>query len=173
MKKTFILSALFSNLVMAASNQPITNFNAQRYLGDWYEDARLPMLFESFCQAPIIANYSLDVNTNNVVVNNTCTILNRRISAIGVGIFSEGVDVGLLDVTFVPTWARNFSFVYADYRVLDTDYDSYSLVGSKSKKYLWILSRNPTLDTVKFQQLIQEAKDNGYDTGKLIYSNVN
>ena len=173
MKKFFGFCLLtMLNFIFAISNNPVTNFNAQRYLGSWYEVARLNYVFEYLCSPPIIADYSLDVNTKNVIIKNTCNFIkDNTVSVSGIGVFSEGDTVGLLNITFAPEWARDLNFLYADYRVLDTDYDSYALVGSASKKYLWILSRNRTLDTTKLQELVNEASQIGYDTDKLLYMN--
>ena len=59
---------------------------------------------------------------------------------------------------------------YSDYNVLMID-DEYqvALVGSKSPKYLWILSRTPILSTSLLGDLVREAQTRGYDTSKLIW----
>ena len=57
-----------------------------------------------------------------------------------------------------------------DYRVMmiDPDYQ-YALIGSKSAKYLWILSRTPQLkDNVK-EAILAEATRRGYDVSQLIW----
>ena len=63
-----------------------------------------------------------------------------------------------------------FGPFYSDYRVmmLSGDY-KYALVGSGSSKYLWILSRTPSLPGEIIDRILQEASDRGYDTGKLIW----
>ena len=63
-----------------------------------------------------------------------------------------------------------FGPFYSDYRVMmhDPDYQ-YALVGSKSAKYLWILSRTPKLDENVKQAILAEATRRGYDVSKLIW----
>jgi len=59
---------------------------------------------------------------------------------------------------------------YADYFIMDLDRKDYqyALIGSKSMKYLWILSRTPQMDESVLKNLINEAKGLGYETDKLI-----
>jgi apolipoprotein D and lipocalin family protein len=51
---------------------------------------------------------------------------------------------------------------------LDADY-RYTLVCGPNRGYLWILSRTPTLDAATRDRLVQTAKNNGFDTDKLIW----
>lgn len=70
---------------------------------------------------------------------------------------------GLLKVSF-------FWFFYSDYRILALDNDyQYALIGSKSKDYLWILSRNPIIDEGSLEEILTIATGLGYDTDKLIW----
>jgi lipocalin len=65
-----------------------------------------------------------------------------------------------------------FLFFYSPYRImmLDDDYQV-ALVGSKSPKYLWILSRSPQVSDIVIDALVEEAESRGYDTSKLIWVN--
>ena len=51
--------------------------------------------------------------------------------------------------------------------MLDEDYSA-ALVGSSSDKYLWVLSRTPSLPQSKLDKIIEEASRRGYDTSRLI-----
>ncbi len=65
-----------------------------------------------------------------------------------------------------------FMFFYSDYRILMLDEDySAALVGSSSDKYLWILSRTPSLPQSKLDRILAEARRRGYDTSRLIWVN--
>ena len=63
-----------------------------------------------------------------------------------------------------------FLFFYSDYNVLmlDSDY-RYALVGSRSPNYLWILAREPHIETSIRDEILAEAERLGYDTTKLIW----
>ena len=65
-----------------------------------------------------------------------------------------------------------FWFFYSDYNVLAMDErGQWALIGSKSPKYLWILSRMPSLEDATLRHIIALAKAKGYDTDKLIIDN--
>jgi lipocalin len=63
-----------------------------------------------------------------------------------------------------------FLFFDSEYNVMMVDEDyQISLVGSKSKNYLWILSRTPVPDPDLLNMILEEAEARGYDTSKLIW----
>ena len=63
-----------------------------------------------------------------------------------------------------------FGPFYGDYYILDLAPDySYSVVGSSSPKYLWILSRTPQLTTEVKNKIVSNLQRRGYDTAKLIW----
>ena len=74
-----------------------------------------------------------------------------------------GKQPGQLRVSF-------FLFFYSDYNILalGEDYD-WALVGSSSPKYLWILSRTPSLPEETLEHILDIARERGYDTDKLIW----
>ena len=80
-----------------------------------------------------------------------------------IGKAKAGERAGQLCVSF-------FWFFYSDYNILalGDNYD-WSLVGSKSDKYLWILSRTPTLPKSTIEKILSIAQQRGYDTSKLIW----
>ena len=70
---------------------------------------------------------------------------------------------GQLQVSF-------FGPFYGDYYILDLAPDySYSVVGSSSPKYLWILSRTPHLAPEVKGKILSDLHQRGYDTGKLLW----
>ena len=63
-----------------------------------------------------------------------------------------------------------FGPFYGDYYILDLAPDySYSVVGSSSPRYLWILSRTPQLTTEVKNKIVSNLQRRGYDTAKLIW----
>ena len=158
----------FSN---ANTIKPITNFDVNKYLGKWYEIARLPNRFEKKCIVPIMANYSINTEKQNeiIVVNQCNTIQNRMKSATGVAYFDSLTNVGKLKVTFLPKLLRWIPFSYGDYNVLFTDYNV-SMVSSSNHKYLWILSRSTELKKDNLNKILMMAKDQGFDIDKLIFN---
>jgi apolipoprotein D and lipocalin family protein len=167
----FIMSVLASAATLPVT--AITPFDSSRYLGAWYEVARLPMYFERHCEAPIIARYRLDPeNPQRILVSNSCQTSSGIKMANGVADFVERHHVAKLTVSFLPTLLRWLPFTRGDYWVLSTDYTGYALVGSPDHKYLWILSRSEKLDQVQVQRLLTLAQAQGYAIDQLIFQNL-
>jgi apolipoprotein D and lipocalin family protein len=143
--------------------KPVTPFQAQRYLGQWYEIARLDHSFERGLTR-VTATYSLRPEGGLKVVNagfDRATGAWKR--AEGRAAFVEGPDQGYLKVSF-------FGPFYGSYVVfeLDQEHYQYALVAGPNKSYLWLLARTPTLDPALRDRLLARAKALGFDTGKLI-----
>lgn len=139
----------------------VTNFDATRYMGRWYEIARLPNRFERDMDA-VTATYSLNENGSVTVVNR-----GRRDglwkSAEGRAKFAGPRDLGHLRVSF-------FGPFYADYKILELDPDySHALVTSGNYGYLWLLAREPRLPDATRDRLIDHAREIGFDTNQLIH----
>ncbi|MEW8382178.1 MAG: lipocalin family protein, partial [Candidatus Thiodiazotropha taylori] len=58
---------------------------------------------------------------------------------------------------------------WGDYWILGlgSDYD-YAVVGMPSRKYLWVLSRQPEITTEKWSVIEKIVQAAGYDPGRLI-----
>jgi apolipoprotein D and lipocalin family protein len=168
----FIILLCSLKLSFASEVSAITDFNSSAYLGTWYEIARLPNTFEKKCSIPIIANYSTNPDNNEqLIVTNQCTIENDKLNiANGNANFVSSTTIGKLEVTFLPKWLRWLPFIYGDYWVLYTDYDTVSVVGSPNHEYLWVLSRTKSLNYDVLAKAILIAQDQGFDTSKLIFN---
>ena len=157
--KIFILM-LIANIFAPTKidNEPVA-IELNRYLGKWYEIARFDHSFERDMQN-VTAEYKLLPSGNIQVINSG---YRDGVYRVAEGKAKTTSTPGLLRVAF-------FMNFYSDYRVLMIDKDyQYVLVGSKSPKYLWILSRTPKLDDATLQKIIDVAKQKGYDTDNLIY----
>ena len=103
-----------------------------------------------------------------ISVHNACRVADGdRVAADGVARPVEG-HPGQLQVRFVPDWLSWVPLVWADYWViaLDPGYQ-WAVVGEPDRKYLWILSRSPSMDTGLFEQLKARAEAMGYDLAPL------
>ena len=135
-------------------------FDLEKYLGSWYEIARIKNEFEPEMKK-VMAKYSLNLNGTIKIINSG--YLGNKIQWIE-GIAKTTSDPKLLRVSF-------YKNIFSDYRILfiDDDY-SYALVGGNSDNYLWILSRDSELreDIILF--LIRLAEDLGYKVDKLEFT---
>ena len=168
----FLLTFFSYSLLAATPVTAIRDFKADKYLGSWYEAARLPNFFERNCRAPIIAHYRADPkNDTAILVQNSCMKTDGKMSiANGVAHLTQTPTIGELKVTFLPTLLRWVPFTSGDYWVLYTDYTHYSLVGDPSHKYLWILSRNEHTTREQVAKLVEIAKAQGFATDELIFN---
>lgn len=174
LKYTLLLLTITTNLVFAdkdpAQVQAINNFEAQKYLGDWYEIARIPFYFENQCIYPVKASYQLD--GDNIAVTNSCmTNSGKTDIANGMAYFTESNTIGKLKVTFVPIWMRFTHIGRGDYWILYTDYN-YSLIGSPNHKYLWILSRYDNPESSEINKLLNIATQQGFDINQLHFNKI-
>lgn len=138
----------------------VTGFELQKYLGRWYEIARLPNRFEKDL-VNVTATYTLRDDGKVRVQNEGYMPEGKHKIAIGKAKMAGKSGEGYLRVSF-------FGPFYADYVIvaLDKEHYQYALVAS-SDKYLWILSRTPQLDINVYEKLLQKARELGFDTSKL------
>lgn len=163
MKKITTLSVLLCLLAgcskLTVDNSVVTNFDLNRFLGDWYEIARYDHKFERGMEQTK-ASYVLR-DDGKVTVLNTGVKNGKSKEAKGVAKLTD--TPARLRVSF-------FGPFYSDYRVmlLDDDYQ-YALIGGGSDDYLWILSRTPQISAEVKSKILAEAKRRGYDPSKLIW----
>lgn len=147
---------------------PVNNFDTTRYLGKWYEIARLDHSFERGL-SHVTADYSLRQDGGLKVLNRGYKDADAKWKeAEGKAYFVDKKDVGYLKVSF-------FGPFYGSYIVFDLDQHdySYSMISGPDKSYLWLLSRTPTMDPALQRRLVEKARGLGFDTSKLIYVKQN
>jgi len=143
--------------------KPVTGFEAERYMGKWYEIARLDHSFERHLNN-VSATYARGENGDILVLNKGYNVKTGEWKQIeGRARFLESETVGSLKVSF-------FGPFYGGYHIiaLDKQNYSYSMVTGPSRSYLWILSRSKTLDDSIYVELLSKASKWGFDTKNLI-----
>ena len=140
----------------------VSGFDLDRYLGTWYEIARLDHSFERGL-TNVTATYSLRDDGGVKVLNRGYdTSKQRWDEAEGKAYFLGDEDVGQLKVSF-------FGPFYGGYNVVELDSDyRYSLVAGPDRSYLWILARTPELDEATLERLVAKARELGFPTDELI-----
>jgi apolipoprotein D and lipocalin family protein len=166
MRKLSILLILFlTGCAKIPENvKPVENFELEKYLGKWYEIARLDHSFERGLSR-VTADYSLRDDGGVRVLNRGYSAKQDRWKeAEGKAYFVKGSDQGYLKVSF-------FGPFYGAYVVFELDHKNYqySLVCGPDKSYLWILARTPEIDSGLRESLVARATALGFDTGKLIF----
>ncbi len=148
---------------------PIPALDLPRYMGTWYEVAKYPNRFQRDCARDTRATYTLQPQ-GTVEVRNRCTRADGSVNeAVGEARRADArADGARLEVRFAPAWLSFLPFVWGDYWVLDLDPDyTLSAVGEPSGNYLWILSRTPQVDPVRYQALLGRLAARGIDVQRL------
>lgn len=144
--------------------KPVEPFQVERYLGTWYEIARLDHSFERGLTR-VSAQYSLRPDGGVRVINRGYLATEGKWkNAEGKAYFVNRSDQGFLKVSF-------FGPFYGSYVIFELDQKdyAYALVCGPDKSYLWILARSPRLDEETKNRLIGRAATLGFDTDKMIY----
>ncbi|HEY5850445.1 MAG TPA: lipocalin family protein [Lysobacter sp.] len=156
---------------MIHSSEPATvpSVDLTRYLGTWYEIARLPMRYEPEDFHNITATYSLNPDGTVKVDNRAVNGNGENEQSIGEATVVEGSGNAKLEVSFMPDELKWIPFTKGDYWILRVD-DGYraALVGSPDRKYLWLLSREPSLAEARQQEFLATAREQGYELDELI-----
>lgn len=143
---------------------PVTPFEAERYIGQWYEIARLDHWFERGLSR-VTATYSRRDDGGLRVINRGYAARDRAWKeAEGRAYFMHSPDQGALKVSF-------FGPFYGAYIILalDRQHYQYALVCGPDRSYLWILARTPHPDPQITADLVAQAAGLGFATDKLIW----
>ncbi|WOX04008.1 lipocalin family protein [Microbulbifer pacificus] len=142
--------------------QPIDNFEIDRYLGKWYEIARLDHSFERGLSR-VTAEYTLRHDGGVKVVNRGFDAQKAKWKeSVGRAYFVGAPNVGHLKVSF-------FGPFYGSYVIFELDKEyRYAMVSGPDRSYLWLLSRTPTVDESVKQRFLERAGELGFATAELI-----
>lgn len=138
-------------------------FDKEKYLGKWYEIARMDFKYERDLNNTT-AEYSVRDDGKIKVVNKGFNTQKKEWKqAIGKAKFVGDQNIAMLKVSF-------FGPFYSGYNViaLDNEY-KYALVAGKNLKYLWILSRETTIPENIKQNYLKRAENLGYKTSELLW----
>ncbi|MGI9895614.1 lipocalin family protein [Vibrio natriegens] len=142
--------------------EPIQNFELKPYLGKWFEIARLDHSFERGL-SNVTAEYELREDGGVTVINRGYSQEEQSWKqAEGKAYFVDEPSTGHLKVSF-------FGPFYSSYIIfeLGEDYD-YAFISGYNRDYLWLLSRQPQVDSETFERFKQVARDKGFTVDELI-----
>lgn len=158
------LATLSGCLAIPEGVEPVSGFEVDRYMGTWYEVARLDHRFERGL-SNVTASYSLQDDGTVRVVNRGFSLDDQEWDdAIGRASFVEATDLAYLKVSF-------FGPFYGAYVVFELDQENYqyAFVSGNTTSYLWLLSRTPTIDDALRAQFIEKITALGFDPQGLIW----
>ncbi|MCE7577593.1 lipocalin family protein [Aliivibrio fischeri] len=159
-----ILMMLNGCLGMPKGVEPVTGFELNRYLGTWYEIARLDHSFEDGL-SQVSAECSINEDGNVKVINRGFSDQDQQWSeALGKAKFVDGSDEGYLKVSF-------FGPFYGSYVVFELDKENYqyAFVSGPDLDYLWLLSRTKKVNQEVIERFVSTAQSLGFKTNELIF----
>jgi apolipoprotein D and lipocalin family protein len=144
--------------------EPVSGFQLDRYLGKWYEIARLDHSFERGLER-VSAEYSMRDDGGVRVINRGYSVENHEWQeAEGKAYFVGDDQTGHLKVSF-------FGPFYGSYVIFDLDKEDYqnAFIAGNNTSYLWFLSRTPTVSDALKNRFIEQSKALGFDIDALIW----
>ena len=165
MKKILFLLIALTLLNGYASDylplKTVSHVNLHEYMGRWYEIASLPSFFQKDCQCTS-ANYKL-LNNKVRIINSCYKAKDNKISrATGKAWPVKGSNNSKLKIQFFWPFTGNYWILYLSHGYKNV------IVGSPSRKYLWILSRKTQINHSDYIKLVKIAKHKDFDVSKLI-----
>ena len=157
-------AALASCLGRPEGVLPVDELDTQRYLGTWYEVARLDHSFERGL-SHVTADYSMREDGG-------IRVINRGYSAEeGVWQQAEGRAYRVKDNQPAHLKVSFFGPFYGSYIVFELDSADYqyAFVSGNNSNYLWLLSRTPTISETLKNQFLHSAETLGFDVTNLIF----
>ena len=167
----FILTSQLASATELPNVVTVQKVDLSRYLGKWYEIARFPNSFQKDCNEAV-AEYSL-IEDQKIQVTNTCKgVKDGRLSSVtGIARVEDSVTHAKLKVNFVPSWLRWTGIGNGDYWIIDLDEGyTYAVVSEPNRKYLWILSRTPTMSQATYDSILKRLRDQHFEVSRLIPS---
>ncbi len=174
--RLFFLMALIIVTTSACANtdknyaalDSVPTIDVSRYMGTWYEVARLPNSFQTMCESNVSATYAQKPNGKLSVIN-TCKKSDGNMTSVE-GEARQASSSGpnsKLQVRFAPAWL-SWLPVWGDYWIIDLAPDySYAVIGEPARAYLWILSRTPKMDDAVYEKILKAAAAKGFDVSKV------
>ena len=156
-----LCTLLFTVQAKELAPEPVTGFDVKRYVGTWYEIARLDHWFEKNHERVAIT-YTL-MQDGGLRVKNESVVEGEAKESQGWMHFQGEKSLGSLKVSFF----RPFYNPYIIFK-LDPDY-RYAFVAGEGSDYLWFLSRTKTVSKSLKQDFIRDAKDYGFKIEDLIW----
>jgi apolipoprotein D and lipocalin family protein len=166
-----ILTALSALLISGCmghpdSLRPVKNFDIDRYLGRWYEIARLDHSFERGLSR-VSAEYQMREDGGVAVINRGYSEEKKKWSeATGKAYFVNSADEAYLKVSFFGPFYGSYVIFELDQK----DYD-YAFVSGANTSYLWLLSRTPVVSDELKNRFIETAESRGFAVDDLIWVN--
>lgn len=147
----------------------VAQVDVDRYMGQWYEIARLPNHLERDCARDVVSVYERR-SESAIRVTYECRHADGEAQHTrGVARIRDMASHAKLELRFAPLALAWWPFVWDDWWILEIAPDnSHMMLGDPSRQTLWIFARRPALDNAVYENLVAQAAAQGYDTRRLV-----
>jgi apolipoprotein D and lipocalin family protein len=140
----------------------VKQVDLKKYVGLWYEIAKIPNSFQDQCANETTAEYKIDADGDIIVINSCYDREGKLDIAEGLAKVVDKKTNSKLEVSFVsflgirPFWGEYWIIgLEENYR--------WAVVGTPSRKYGWILSRTPSLPESTIEEIFSLLKSQNYN----------
>ncbi len=157
---SFIFKGCFDNqnLDKYSEMKTVAHVDIERFMGDWYVIANIPTFIEKGA-TNAIESYKLGYNGT---IETTFTFFKdspsgKKKTYKPTGFIKNKETNAEWKMQFL--WPFKMPFLIID---LDEDY-SYTVIGIPSRKYVWIMARDPIMNENQYDDILNRLSDIGYD----------
>ncbi len=168
-KKTAVLVAMVLGTVLvparAAVGQAVSalpKLDLSRYMGTWYEIARLPYKREKECLSDAITLYAPAYKPNHFHAVTSCQIKSNNSDSWNAGGVMDKTGAAKFKLTYVWPFTEKY-WVLA----VGPEYE-WALLGSPNRKALWVLSRTAVMKPEVLADIQAKAAAEGFTVAKLV-----
>lgn len=138
------------------------NVNIDSFMGDWYVIGNIPTFIEKNA-FNAVENYKRDEGNkiDTTFTFNKDSLDGPKKEYNPTGFVQDNPSNAVWKMQFVWPLKAEYIIVY-----VDPEY-KYTIVGRTKRDYLWIMAREPKIDPVQLEKLIQIAVDEGYDRDQI------
>lgn len=158
----------------AGGAPPLPALDVAAYLGIWHEVAHYPNRFQRRCVGDTTAEYRQAAG-DRLAVRNRCRTatgydeVSGEARPRGSTIRDGRLMPASLEVSFLPAWIRWLPVGWGSYDVVRlADDGSVAIVSEPTRRYLWVLSRSPRIDTATWNGIAQWLDRNGFDLSRVV-----
>lgn len=160
----------------------------EKFLGPWYVHVNIPTIFEKNAFNPV-ESYSVKPNAKNKL--DVLFTLNKGSLTGKEVVMKQVLSVSETDGNWKVSPLPSLSFIKLDYTILDIDGSfmtkenegtedekevekySYIVIGHPSRKYAWVMGREPTMEEEWLNKGTELLKENGFNLAKALYPQHN
>lgn len=168
----FIVTKLFMTLMLivaykgAFALETVPRVDIKRCMGDWYEIASIPNLWQADCYKNTKSHYGANSDGTFDLKKSCLTKGGQKKEITGTGLITNKETNAEFRISFIPI-LHYLGWFTGQYKMLlvDPEY-RFAVLGTDSLEYGWILARLPNIPPRELAQIETQIRQMGYDSCK-------